>query len=110
MRTIGEALKEYYQAAQQARRDVEPRMHRGGTYPWLRAATNVTLRDLNLALVSEQMLRGTPSIYVDFLDYDEIAHHSDRSGSRRSTPWRGSTAAWAGSSGSPEIARDRIGS
>ena len=22
------------------------------------------------------MLRGTPSIYVDFLDYDEIAHHS----------------------------------
>ena len=51
-------------------------MHRGGTYPWLRAATNVTLRDLNLALVSEQMLRGTPSIYVDFLDYDEIAHHS----------------------------------
>ncbi len=76
VRTIGEALKEYYQAAQQARREVEPRMHRGGTYPWLRAATNVTLRDLNLALVSEQMLRGTPSIYVDFLDYDEIAHHS----------------------------------
>ena len=28
VRTIGEALKEYYQAAQQARRDVEPRMHR----------------------------------------------------------------------------------
>jgi len=76
VRTIGEALKEYYQAWQQTRREVEPRMHRGGTYPWLRAATNVTLRDLNIALVSEQMLRGTPSIYVDFLDYDEIAHHS----------------------------------
>jgi uncharacterized membrane protein YvlD (DUF360 family) len=76
VRTIGEALKEYFQAWQQTRRDVEPRMHRGGTYPWLRAATNVTLRDLNFALVSEQMLRGTPSIYVDFLDYDEIAHHS----------------------------------
>jgi uncharacterized membrane protein YvlD (DUF360 family) len=76
VRTIGEALKEYFQAWQQIRRDVVPRQHRGGTYPWLRAATNVSLRDLNYALVSEQMLRGTPSIYVDFLDYDEIAHHS----------------------------------
>jgi uncharacterized membrane protein YvlD (DUF360 family) len=76
VRTIGEALKEYYQAMQQVRRDVVPRQHRGGSYPWLRAATNVSLRDLNYALVSEQMLRGTPSIYVDFLDYDEIAHHS----------------------------------
>jgi hypothetical protein len=37
--------------------------------------TNVMLRDLNLALVSEQMLRGTPVIYVDFVDYDDIAHH-----------------------------------
>ncbi|HEX6474301.1 MAG TPA: alkaline phosphatase family protein, partial [Candidatus Limnocylindria bacterium] len=76
VRTIGEALKEYFQAWQQVRRDVVPRQHRGGSYPWLRAATNVSLRDLNYALVSEQMLRGTPSIYVDFLDYDEIAHHS----------------------------------
>ena len=76
VRTIGEAIKEYFQAWQQEGRGIEPRMHRGGTYPWLRAATNVSLRDLNYALVSEQMLRGTPSIYVDFLDYDEIAHHS----------------------------------
>jgi hypothetical protein len=34
------------------------------------------MRDLNIALLTEQMLRGTPTIYVDFLDYDEIAHHS----------------------------------
>ncbi len=76
VRTLGEALKEVFQASQQKRRGIEPRMHRGGTYPFLRAATNVVMRDLNLALVTEQMLRGTPSIYVDFLDYDEIAHHS----------------------------------
>jgi uncharacterized membrane protein YvlD (DUF360 family) len=76
VRTLAEAAKEVYQAAQQRRRGIEPRMHRGGSYPFLRAATNVLLRDLNLALVTEQMLRGTPVIYVDFLDYDEIAHHS----------------------------------
>ena len=76
VRTLAEAVKEVFQARQQVSRDIVPRMHRGGSYPFLRAATNVALRDLNLALVSEQMLRGTPTIYVDFLDYDEIAHHS----------------------------------
>ena len=76
VRTLGEAVKEVYQAREQVRRGIVPRMHRGGTYPFLRAATNVVMRDLNLALVTEQMLRGTPVIYVDFLDYDEIAHHS----------------------------------
>ena len=76
VRTLAEAAKEVFQARQQVSRDIVPRMHRGGTYPFLRAATNVALRDLNLALVTEQMLRGTPTIYVDFLDYDEIAHHS----------------------------------
>ena len=75
-RTLGEAVKEVYQARQQVRRGILPRMHRGGTYPFLRAGTNVAQRDLNLAFITEQMLRGTPLIYVDFLDYDEIAHHS----------------------------------
>lgn len=76
VRTLGEAIKEVFQARQQRRRGIEPRMHRGGTYPFLRAATNVVLWDVNIAMVTEQMLRGTPSIYVDFLGYDEIAHHS----------------------------------
>ena len=37
--------------------------------------TNVFLRDLNVALVVEAMMRGAKSVYVDFVDYDEIAHH-----------------------------------
>jgi hypothetical protein len=45
-------------------------------YPVARAATNVALRDLSTALVIEEMYRGTPVIYVDYTDYDEIAHHS----------------------------------
>ena len=45
-------------------------------YVALRAVTNVFLRDLNVALVVEAMMRGAKSIYVDFVDYDEIAHHA----------------------------------
>lgn len=74
--TVGEMVKELFQARRQVRRGVEPRIHRGGAYVALRAATNVFLRDLNVALVVEAMMRGAKSVYVDFVDYDEIAHHA----------------------------------
>ncbi len=74
--TIGEVIKEYYQARRAHRRGVEPSMHRGMPYPVARAATNVALRSLGTALVMEEMYRGTPVIYIDYTDYDEIAHHS----------------------------------
>jgi hypothetical protein len=45
-------------------------------YPVARAATNIALRDLSTSLVIEEMYRGTPVVYVDYTDYDEIAHHS----------------------------------
>jgi uncharacterized membrane protein YvlD (DUF360 family) len=76
VRTVGELVKELYQSWQQRRRGIEPRMHRGVKFAGLRATTNVVLRDLNHALVAEQMLRGTPVMYVDFVDYDDIAHHT----------------------------------
>ncbi len=75
-RTLGEIVKEYVQAWRAERARIVPRMHRGMPYPVARAATNVALRDLSTALVIEEMYRGTPIIYVDFTDYDEIAHHS----------------------------------
>jgi uncharacterized membrane protein YvlD (DUF360 family) len=74
--SIGEVLKEYFQASRSHRRGIEPAMHRGWPYPVVRAATNVGLRALSTALVMEEMYRGSPVIYVDFTDYDEIAHHS----------------------------------
>src|SRR5262249_27084475 len=43
---------------------------------FVRAATNVLLRDLGISLLMGEMYRGTPVIYIDFTDYDEIAHHS----------------------------------
>jgi len=76
VRSIGEIGKEYVQARRQERGGIVPRMHRGMPYPIARAATNVALRDLSTALVIEEMYRGTPVIYVDYTDYDEIAHHS----------------------------------
>ncbi len=75
-RTTAEALRERFQARQQRRRAVVPRMHRSWTFAFLRAVSNGVLRDLNMALVSRQMLRGARSIYVDFVDYDEVAHHA----------------------------------
>ena len=42
----------------------------------LRAVSNGVLRDLNTAVVAQEMLRGAPSIYVDYVDYDEVAHHA----------------------------------
>ncbi|WP_448629672.1 alkaline phosphatase family protein [Cellulomonas soli] len=38
--------------------------------------TNVLLRDLNTALVAEALVRGDPTVFVDLVDYDEIAHHA----------------------------------
>ena len=75
-RTIAEIVKERWQARKQVIRNLEPRTHRGWTFAMLRAVTNALLRDLNTALVAEEMRRGTKVIYVDYVDYDEIAHHA----------------------------------
>ncbi len=73
---IGELLKELHQGRLQRRRDVQPRIRRLGAYLALRPVTNVLLRDLNVSLVAEQMARGAPVIFCDFVDYDEVAHHA----------------------------------
>jgi len=74
--TVGEMLKELHEGRQQRLRRIEPRVRRRGAYVALRGVTNALLRDLNVALVAEHMIAGAPVIFVDFLDYDEIAHHA----------------------------------
>ena len=76
--SIGEVIKELVQARAAARGG--PRGPRGFPYPLARAATNVLLRHLSTALVIEEMWRRSSPIYVDFVDYDEIAHHSGPDG------------------------------
>ena len=75
-RTLVEVTRERWQARHQRVRGLEPRVHRGWTFAFLRAVTNGVLRDLNTALVSQEMRRGTRAIYVDYVDYDEVAHHA----------------------------------
>ena len=58
------------------RRDVRPRGHRGGVYPFLRAAMCVVVRDLIVYGVLTDMMKGRPAIYATFSSYDEVAHHS----------------------------------
>jgi uncharacterized membrane protein YvlD (DUF360 family) len=76
VRTVAEVIKERWQAARQNRRNILPRVHRGWTFAALRAATNVLQRDMNTAVIAEEMRKGTKSIYADYVDYDEIAHHA----------------------------------
>src|SRR5947209_2973569 len=69
-------MKEVYQGYRQRSRAIEPRIDRLSSYVALRGVTNVLLRDLNVRLLAEQMLAGTPVMYCDFTDYDEVAHHA----------------------------------
>ncbi len=71
-----EVLLEWIAAARQGRRDVRPRGHRGGAYPFLRAAMCVFVRDLIVFGVLNDMMRGRPVVYATFSSYDEVAHHS----------------------------------
>jgi hypothetical protein len=75
-RSVSELTRDRFQAKRAVRRDVQPRCERTWETALLRAVTNGALRDLNTILVAQHMLRGTRSIYVDYVDYDEIAHHA----------------------------------
>jgi uncharacterized membrane protein YvlD (DUF360 family) len=81
MRTIvlmlGDAILEVFQYTKARMRDVQPRMnrlHKG--YPLLRAACTVFMRDVAAYMAALDIVRGSPSIYVTWPGYDEVAHHS----------------------------------
>ncbi|WP_017932730.1 phage holin family protein [Nocardioides sp. Iso805N] len=74
--TLTELVRERFQAARAKRRDVRPRIHRGWGFAAERAALVGVLRDLNTTLVADAMLRGRRVVYVDYVDYDAVAHHA----------------------------------
>jgi uncharacterized membrane protein YvlD (DUF360 family) len=71
-----EVILEWTAAIRSARRDVRPRGHRGGKYPFMRAAMCVVVRDLLVYGVLSDMMKGRPAVYATFSSYDEVAHHS----------------------------------
>jgi uncharacterized membrane protein YvlD (DUF360 family) len=76
IRTLSELVRERFQASRQVRQDMRPRVHRGWGFAGERAALNGVLRDFNTLTVAESMLRGVRSVYVDYVDYDAVAHHA----------------------------------
>ncbi len=73
---VAEVVLEWTAALQAIRRDVRPRGHRGGLYPFLRAGVCVVVRDLIVHGVLADMMAGRPAVYATFSSYDEVAHHS----------------------------------
>ena len=74
--TIVELLRERRAARDQIRRGVEPRVSRNWTYAFLRAFTTIISRDVCVNGVLNDMAEGRDAIYIDFLGYDEVSHHS----------------------------------
>jgi uncharacterized membrane protein YvlD (DUF360 family) len=74
---FGDVIREVWQGWQQRRKDVQPRLNRlHNGYPFLRAATNIFLRDVGAYLTILDIVRGVPAIYTLWAGYDEVAHHS----------------------------------
>jgi len=73
---LWDVVLELRAASLQRRRDVRPRVHRGGVYPLLRASMTILLRELNLYVLIGDMYAGLSSVYATFVGYDEVAHHS----------------------------------
>jgi uncharacterized membrane protein YvlD (DUF360 family) len=71
-----EVILEWTASSRAIRRDVQPRGHRGGIYPLMRAAMCIAVRDLIVFGVLTDMMRGRPAVYATFSSYDEVAHHS----------------------------------
>ena len=55
---------------------MQPRGHRGGIYPFIRAAMCVIVRDLIVFGVLTDLMKGRAAVYATFSSYDEVAHHS----------------------------------
>jgi hypothetical protein len=72
----GSVAENFSSQLREVARGVQPRGHRGGIYPFMRAAMCVVVRDLIVYGVLTDMMRGRPAVYSTFSSYDEVAHHS----------------------------------
>jgi uncharacterized membrane protein YvlD (DUF360 family) len=73
---FGDVIREWWQAAWQAGRNVRPRIRRGIRYAFIRAATTTLMQEAALFMLLSDIYRGVPVVYVTLFAYDEVAHHS----------------------------------
>ena len=72
-----ETGRELWEAFKQKVKNVQPRLNRlEHGYPFVRAAMCGLMRDMSTNIAILDMMRGAPSIYMLYLGYDEVAHHS----------------------------------
>jgi len=74
---LWDALLDYKSQIMHNVRNINPRIYRGITYPFIRGGANVFLREITtLALIGDVLKGHVDVVYVTYLGYDEIAHHS----------------------------------
>ncbi|MGW0701655.1 alkaline phosphatase family protein [Streptomyces sp. NPDC002867] len=73
---VAEVAREIGESTRARLRGDEPRVGRGGLYPFIRAFATVVERDVVVAAVMGDMLAGRTAVYADLVGYDEVAHHS----------------------------------
>lgn len=74
-----DVILEWRQFRAARKNNVQPildKSHRGGFYPFIRAAMTVLMRELNIYTLIGDVFAGRKSAYATFVGYDEIAHHS----------------------------------
>ncbi|QTJ67894.1 alkaline phosphatase family protein [Rhodococcus sp. ZPP] len=76
LRMFGEVQRELRQALRQKRKDIQPRVPRGGVYPFVRAFATVLATDVSVAAVVGDLIKGRSVVYIDLIGYDEVSHHS----------------------------------
>ena len=74
---LWDAVLDYKSQIMHRIRDINPRIYRGITFPFVRAGANVFLREITTLALIGDVLKGHVDVgYVTYLGYDEIAHHS----------------------------------
>lgn len=74
---LWDAVLDYKSQITHRLRDINPRIYRGISYPFVRAGANVFLREITTLALIGDVLKGHVDVgYVTYLGYDEIAHHS----------------------------------
>lgn len=74
---LWEVLLDYKSQIEHRLKDIRPRIKRGFIYPFIRAGAAVFLREITTFTLIGDIINGHfDVIYVTYLGYDEIAHHS----------------------------------
>ncbi len=74
---IWEVLLDFKSQIIHSIKNIKPRMKRGFVYPFVRAGASVFLREITTYTLIGDIINGNfDVIYVTYLGYDEVAHHS----------------------------------